>query len=272
MKARIAAAAACCAGITALLICSGSAVNAHAADVNDVYQAMRDVGTTEELITTAKTQYRNTVHDENGMEMSGTYRTYDEWVTLIHENGVQYIVSVIAEEYCVDPQDIIDYYAISLPGGSEDSEAAEAVPFTPSVQPEKPFAEMTQEEKKAYIASLPYEERVAFLATLSPADRKSIYQQLSDGQKTDIAAGMADFGREIGLYVSVDDIQDGTPLISVHDKDGKLIDKTALGLVVDPTGWDTTVPVLTAGSAVLLSAAGLLLFARRFRKEDQDHE
>ncbi|MBR3269582.1 MAG: hypothetical protein IKI58_12780 [Oscillospiraceae bacterium] len=261
-------AAALCA--SALVLFGGSAVSAQTATVEDVFRAMRDVGTTEAMICDARAQYETSVHDENGMEMGGTYRTYGEWVTLIHENGVKYVVSVIAEEFLIDPQDIIDYYEIALP--AEPGSGLEQPGFQPSVQPEKPFSEMTLEEKKAYIAQLPYEERVAFLATLSPADRKSICQQLDSGQKTDIAKGMTDFGREIGLHVTVDDIGKDTVQVTVHDREGNLIDKTSLGLSIDATGWNLTYAVLAAAAAVLLSAAGIVLLALTGGKEKAGKE
>ncbi|MBQ8920763.1 MAG: hypothetical protein IJ060_01200 [Oscillospiraceae bacterium] len=259
-----------CAGIcsgaaAAVLLCAGT-LHAHAETVEDVYQAMRDVGTTEAMIRDAKTQYENAVHDEAGMALGGTYRTYGEWVTLIHENGVKYVVSVIAEEFLIDPQDIIDYYEITLP--AEGGEPA----YEPSVQPEKPFSEMTLEEKKAYIGQLPYEERVAFIATLSPADRKSIYNQLEPEKKADVAAGMADFGTDIGLHVSVGDTSGGNVEITVHDSDGRLIDVTSLGLSADATGWNLTVPLLLSAAACLLALGGILMIALCGRQKDTGKE
>ncbi len=249
----------------AALLCSGAPA-VHAETVADVYQAMRDVGTTEAMIRDAQTQYENAVHDENGMELGGTYRTYGEWVSLIHENGVKYVVSVIAEEFLIDPQDIIDYYEITLP-----AEGDEPV-HTPSVQPEKPFAEMTLDEKKAYIAELPYEERVAFVASLSPAERKSIYQQLEPDKKADIAAGMADFGTEIGLQVSVGDTSGGNVEITVHDHNGNLIDVTPIGLRTDATGWDLTLPVLLSAAACLLALGGIFAVALCGRQNETGKE
>ena len=249
----------------AMLLCSG-ALCVHAETVADVYQAMRDVGTTEAMIRDAQTQYENAVHDENGMELGGVYRTYGEWVTQIHENGVKYVISVIAEEFLIDPQDIIDYYEITLPaaGGEPD--------YAPSVQPEKPFAEMTLAEKKAYIEGLPYEERVVFIATLSPADRKSIYTQLEPDKKADIAAGMADFGADIGMHVSVGNIAGGNIAVTVHDSDGRLIDVTSVGLSTDVTGWDLTLPILLSAAACLLALGGILLIALCGRTHDTGKE
>ena len=57
----------------------------------------------------------------------------------------------------------------------------------------------------------------------------------------------------------------------VRDENGRLIDSTGLGLSVDTTGWNTTLPV--AGSiAVILLAAGALgfLFRLTAKKEEKN--
>ena len=253
-------------------------LRASAADAEDVFRAMADVGCTEGMITDARTQYESMPYDDQGMQMGVEYHTFDEWVVLIHEGGVTYVLSVIAKNFGVEPQDLIDYYELNTPAATVPDQNGQqgengttvttvTTVFEPSVQPERPFAEMTMDEMRAYIDSLPYEERVAFIANLTAEQRRSILRQFTPDQKADVAAGMVDFGRTIGLNVTVDSADKDGVQLSVRDADGKLIDATSLGLSVDPTGWDTTLPVFCGAGMMLTACGGLYLISRKQKEE-----
>lgn len=227
-----------------------------AATIEDVWQAMSEAGMPEAFILDTRNQYPNSVHDDKGMEMNGVYRTYEEWVTLIHENGAMYVWSVIAEEMCVPVEALIEHY-----NQKSDPSHQDDPPYEPSVKPEKPFAEMTLEEKRAYVASLPEEERAAFLANLSPEERNSILKQLDPDKKQDVVQGVVDLGKQMGMTVTVDDADSFR--FSVRDRNGNLVDSASFGLTVDPTGWNTTAPVLAASGMILLSLGGMLYLIRK---------
>ena len=53
------------------------------------------------------------------------------------------------------------------------------------------------------------------------------------------------------MQVTVDSISESEVRFSVRDRDGRLIDASGVGLTVDPTGWDMTVPVLGGGMVTL---------------------
>ena len=259
------AAAVCAAAASAMLLTVPAFA---AATVEDVYQAMEDVGMPAGMIQDTRNQFPNMLHDENGMEMNGQYRSYDEWVALIHENGAAYVWAAIAEEMGVSPEKLADYYRKKYADQDDSPEKEKPAPFEPSVKPDKPFAEMTLEEKRAYVDSLPEDERVPFLGTLSPEERSSILRQLDPDRKRDIVAGMSDTADQMGMHVSVDDLSDGNLKISVRDSDGNLLDASSLGLSVDPTGWDMTVPVLCGGMMTLAAIGGLTWLGVRSRKQE----
>ena len=232
-----------------------------AASAEDVFQVMRETGIPASLVQ----EYRNHLnanvieHDDNGMIMKGTYRTWDEWITVIREKGANEIYELTAKAMGVSVEDVILLYG----------DIEKVKDYEPSVQPEKPFSEMTLEEKRAYVNSLPEEERAAFLVTLTPEERSSILRQLDPEQKKEAAASLIELGQEIGMNISVSDTDNLR--FDVRDENGRLIDSTGLGLSVDTTGWNTTLPV--AGSiAVILLAAGALgfLFRLTAKKEEKN--
>ena len=51
--------------------------------VEDVYEAMRRIGMPESMVQEAKTQYQNTPHDDEGMQINDNYFTYDVWADMI---------------------------------------------------------------------------------------------------------------------------------------------------------------------------------------------
>lgn len=242
----------------ALTLCAAACMTmpvSAAATIEDVWQAMADAGMPDAFILDTRNQYPNSVHDASGMELNGIYHSYDEWVTLIHENGAEYVWSIIAEEMCVPVEDLIAYYNKKI------DPAQDEPAYEPSAQPEKPFSEMTLEEKRAFIASLPEDERAAFLVNLSPEERNSILKQLDPDKKQDVLAGVVDLGKQMGMTVTVDDAD--SYKFSVRDKNGTLIDSASFGLTVDPTGWNTTAPVLAASGMILLSLGGMLYLIKK---------
>lgn len=250
----VSAAAALC---SAVLLLNGAAA---AASEEDVFRAMAEAGLPASFIQDTRNQFHTQPHDENGMEMNGIYRSYDEWVTLIRENGAQYVWGVIAEEMLVPAEDIIAYYERK----ASTSPAAEEPVSEPAPAPG--FAEMTLEEKREYVASLPESERAAFLADMTAEERTSLLKQLSTDKKHEVLEGMAELGREMGMNITVDDAENYR--FSVRDSEGRLIDTAGFGLTVDATGWDTTVPVLSGAAMVLTALGGLLMIGHRCKKEE----
>ncbi len=252
---------------TAAAMCGYFGIQASAATIEDVYRAMEETCCPESMILNVHNQYENQPHDENGMQIGTQYHTYDEWVALIREDGSGFMNTVIGEQFGLDPAALIP--------ATEEGRAGSDVPasdaFVPSVQPEKPFSQMTLEEMKAYTDSLPEDERVQFLANLTPEQRRSILRQLPADQKADIAAGMVEFGDTIGLNISVDHADEEDIRLLVRDAEGTLIDSAGLGLTVDPTGWDTTLPVCLAAGMLLTGGTGLYYLIKKQRDEVEQH-
>lgn len=273
LTARIASAA-------AMLIC-GAAMpfSASASSVEDVYDAMRRIGMPESMVQEAKLQYQNTEHDENGMSINGNYFTYDVWADMVeiyeddiwNEVGKQFNVSGedIKQAAATEPAQTAQTQEAPAENAAQET-ATEPVKPAVSVAPSKPFVNMTLDEKKEYVASLPEEERAGFIAGLSTTERNSVIKQMSTDSQANIASGFIELGEQLGMHISVDQLDGNGINYSVRSSDGTLIDVSSVGTSVDDTGWNTTIPVL-AGSAMILGAVGgLMMLARRREGEEQD--
>jgi len=265
-----------------LLLAAGSSLHAGASgSVEDVYNAMRKIGMPESLVQDAKTQFQTTPHDAEGMTINNTYYTYDIWADMI-EIYQDDIWDEVAKQFDLTGKQLKDSYATATAppstsanpqsSGSTATTATTVITTTqPSVTTDKPFASMTLNEKKAYVASLPENERAAFVAGLSNHDRNSIIKQMDPDAQANVMHGFIQAGEQLGMHVSVDSIGGDNGInYSVRNSDGTLIDSASLGGGVDQTGWNLTVPILSAGGAVLLSAGGFVWIALRSRKRPEE--
>ena len=135
---------------------------------------------------------------------------------------------------------------------------------------QKPFINMTLEEKVAYVQSLPEDERAKFMASLSTTEKNSIIKQLSLNDKTDIINKLIETGKTMGFYFTVDDLEDDKLTISARDEEGKLIDVSSMGVVVDDTGISHTGLISGLLTGVAADGAGLYLIGRKLGKEQHE--
>lgn len=142
---------------------------------------------------------------------------------------------------------------------------------TTPTQPNASFVNMTLEQKKAYVQSLPEAERTAFLANLTTAERNSILKQMSLTDKAEVLQSLIEATKGMGLNVAVDDIANDSLTLSVRDEAGKVVGIAPVGVVIDDTGISHTGWIVSAGTMMLLAGGGLLLLGRKLRK-DASHD
>lgn len=254
-----------------LLGCCAAMPATAAGSVEDVYAAMREIGLPDAMIQQAKNQYQTIPHDADGMEINGHYATYTAWAEYVYiyedkiweEINKQFVVTTASTAASTTA-------ATTAAGGSTQTTAATT---TRSAADQKSFINMTLEEKKAYVASLPPDEQEAFLRSLSTAERNSIIKQLGTDSQAEIAQGFIQLAQQLGMNITIDQIggQGGIDY-SVRDGDGNLIDAAALGVQIDDTGWDTTMPVLGGCGAIMLSVGGMLYTGKKGIKRKEDSE
>lgn len=131
------------------------------------------------------------------------------------------------------------------------------------------FINMTMQEKIDFVNSLPENERQNFIANLTNEERNSILKQLSADEKISILSNFVDFGNTMGLNFQIDNITDESLAMSVRNKDGDLVDISTVGVSVEDTGYDYRLFVVIAGSAILLSAFGIYIIAKRLSSSEK---
>ena len=244
----------CCTAL--LLFASGLHVCAQGS-VQDVYDALERCGYPQSMITMFRTQFENTKHDENGMSVNGTYYTYKQWADLVDVCQEQ-IYDEFAKKFGITPEELRKQ-DLNSPGEAHSDENG------------KSFASMTLDEKKAYIASLPEADRAAFLASLSPEERRSIIKQLDPESQANIMQGFLDVAENLGIQATVGFSEDGSMNYALRDGDGNLIGASSVGITVDPTGWDMTLPVLLSCGMIFTAASGFFLLAKQRREGEKSY-
>jgi len=130
------------------------------------------------------------------------------------------------------------------------------------IEPEK-FEEMNLEEKKEYITSIPQESKQEYLDLMTNDEKNQLFKQLDTGQQVEMISGLLGLGDAFGYNFSVEDVSEGSIMISARDEDDKLVGVTVLGESVEKTGIPYTVPVLSASALLLLSLIGIIYTIKR---------
>ena len=254
-------AAVCAAGVLSLSCAAEGSVE-------DVYAAMRRIGMPETMIQEAKTQYQNAPHDENGMEINGTYQTYDIWAETV-EMCQDAVWDKVGEQFGVSGSEIREQMKENDDAAASSGEPAQQAPAVNVPEPEKPFVNMTLTEKQDYVKSLPEEQRAPCLASMSKSERNSVIKQMDTGSQADIVGSFVDLGEQFGMHISVDQLDGNGINYAVRNGEGELIDANSVSASADDTGWNMTVPVFGSCAVILLSCCGVALIGRRSRREER---
>lgn len=145
-----------------------------------------------------------------------------------------------------------DKISITLPNGSTFDRISS-----------KEFAAMSLDEKRAYIASLTPEQKTAFLSNMSPEDYKSLLKQLPIDNKAEIIDGMADITNQLGLTLNVEELNDSNIILSMKDKDGKLVALSAASDTVAATGYDRRGILALAAAITSLGLFGTAFIVKK---------
>ncbi|WP_303837431.1 magnesium transporter MgtE N-terminal domain-containing protein [Ruminococcus flavefaciens] len=134
------------------------------------------------------------------------------------------------------------------------------------VEPET-FEEMSIEEKQEYITAIPSDQKQEYLNVMTNDEKNQLLKQLDSSEQVEIMAGMLGFGDPFGINFSIEDVSDGSVMISARDEDNKLVGVTVLGDSVEKTGKTYPVPILAALGTILLSVCGIAVMIKKGRCE-----
>ena len=136
----------------------------------------------------------------------------------------------------------------------------------------KSFTDMTLDEKIDYVNQLPAEERSDYISNLTTEERNSFIKQLPVSDKAAVLNEFLGVGDSLGLHFTVDEMTNDSVVVSARDKDGKLIDVSAMGVTVEETGKSYTTPITIAA---LLAGGGIcgvsaIIFAAGKKKRNEE--
>ncbi|MDO5560577.1 MAG: hypothetical protein Q4F95_13435 [Oscillospiraceae bacterium] len=139
-------------------------------------------------------------------------------------------------------------------GGTTDSSSAgsgDSSQSSDSIVSEKvdDFMNMTQAEKEEYINNL------------TPQQKNEIIKNMDKDKQMEIVNGIISVGEQFGMHITVDDFQDNTLTYSVRDSEGKVVDISSVGVIVDDTGLDYSKLILGSAAVILLSCGAVAAFA-----------
>ena len=137
----------------------------------------------------------------------------------------------------------------------------------------KSFTDMTLDEKIDYVNQLPAEERGNYISNLTTEERNSFIKQLPVSDKAAVLNEFLGVGDSLGLHFTVDEMTNDSVVVSARDKDGKLIDVSAMGVTVEETGKSYTTPItiaaLLAGGGICGVSAIIFAAGKKKRNEEQ---
>lgn len=134
------------------------------------------------------------------------------------------------------------------------------------IEPEE-FEEMSIDEKQEYITSIPSDQKQEYLDVMTNEEKNQLLKKLDTSEQVEVIAGMLGFGDPFGYNFSIEDVSDGSVMISARDEDNNLVGVTVLGDSVEKTGKTYPVPILAASGTVLLSAIGIFTMIKKGRCE-----
>ena len=280
-------------GVTAsaLTACCALSLSASAATIEDVCNALREIGIPEATVQECMNYYYTCEHDANGTyDQNGNYYAYDDLVSVVYDcqdmirekvfimfpGGGSTAVTQPATTTAATTTTATTRANVGTTAQNQDPAAVSTTSATTTTvvttTTQKAFINMTMAEKQAYVGAMSESERTDFLNGLTTAERNSIIKQMSAADKADIAQGFIDVMKQMGFNMTVDDIDNLG--VSVHDQNGTLIDSASIVGSVDDTGWNMTAPFVISVSALLLSVGGLVWMtihtANRQKKEQTD--
>lgn len=260
----------CAALCSTALLCAATAIPASASTVNDVIAAAYAVG--------IPAQY---VQEGIAMYGGGNYTS---------EQCDQAIASIYSYQGRVDEL-LEDYFGVPSNGGGNsgssgnNSNSSSNSNSSNNANSEnnggtsgdsdgsKSFTDMTLDEKIDYVNQLPAEERSNYISNLTTEERNSFIKQLPVSDKAAVLNEFLGVGDSLGLHFTVDEMTNDSVVVSARDKDGKLIDVSAMGVTVEETGKSYTTPItiaaLLAGGGICGVSAIIFAAGKKKRNEEQ---
>ena len=255
--------------IAAAAVCfSVSHLTAFAATVDEVAEAARAYGLSEEDIQVGYNEYY--AHPDLYPP-----ERLDEVIAKLHESGST-IISTMPYNPDYTPSTTTVTAAAEEPAANETT--------APSSEPQqnddsitltaddgstftrisvRAFISMSYDEKMAYISSFPQDKQQIIINNLSPVEYKSLIKQAPSDRKMEIVHSLSGAADEMGISLTVDEVTDDSLTISMRNDEGTLVNVSSAGASVEDTGYDRRGIFAAAAAAFLAAVAGVVFLANR---------
>ncbi len=132
------------------------------------------------------------------------------------------------------------------------------------------FIKMTFEEKIDYVNQLDETSKNEFVGSLSKEEKNSMLKQMPMEDKMALVESYIDTADSMGLNVSVDSLTEENISLTIRNQEGRVVDKAAVGIVVDETGISHTKPLLLSLFGILTAVFGFVGLYRYIRRTEED--
>ncbi|MDE5769120.1 MAG: hypothetical protein K2H29_09140 [Oscillospiraceae bacterium] len=264
--------------LSACLLCSAG-ISAKAYTADDVAQKAREAGWPEYLIQSGYNEWASGSYTQE--DLNDAYDSVESYNEQTEE--------MICNAFGIEPQPKPVPAPDSSPDSEPDSENSSQPDHSgnsdtpgnpgnsdnsgnsniPDRIPSSDFINMTLDEKKDYVNSLPEDQKSEFLSSLTKEERNSIIKQFPTEQKVALMQTYIDTASSMGMNVVVDSMTDQNISVTVRNDEGVIIDKAGVGVVIDETGISHTKPLVFAGLGILTAAAGFVLLYWYSRKTEE---
>lgn len=248
---------------SAALICSVfTGISASAATVDDIAEAARAMGYTEDQIQQGYNAY---YADPSAY----TPEQLDQVLDLVNSSGdtiistVPYVPDAPVVTTSVQASEETDAGLITLtaPDGST---------FTRISTDD--FIKLSYDEKMSYLSSFPQDKQQIIIDNMSPLEYRSIMKQAPTEKKLEIVDSISDVAEEMGLTVTVDEITADSLALSTRNSDGQLVSISNTKAVVEDTGYDRRWLFALIGCSLAAAVTGLVFVIRNFFGKDETAE
>lgn len=236
----------------------GSTLTASATTTDDVIAAAYAAGWPDWMVQQAINMYSG-----------GTYTSEqcDKAIAQIYQYD-ESVAAQIEAQFGIAPPSNMPATSTAAPENAGSTETTVTTTTEESRPSDKEFLNMTLDEKKDYLNSMPAEDKEEFVNTMTDAERNSVLKQLSASDKAAIISSFVEVGEEFGITFNIDELSGDDLQISARDEEGKLVNVTSMGITIDPTGHSYTVPIAAGAGLLLVSVGGLIFLVRRRSQED----
>ncbi len=126
------------------------------------------------------------------------------------------------------------------------------------------FIALSYEDKQRYLGTFTPEQQKVIIANFTPEEYKSMMKQLPTDKKLQVIDGMSDITDDLGMTITVDDINDDSMKLSMKNSEGELVAVSQSGAAsIENTGYDRRMFYGSIAAIITAALAGLAVLVKK---------